>query len=250
VGLGLLFYEAHSDLDPPTFIMSAKPLSAFVLGGSGTAGKGIVKALIDNPNYNKVGIIGRRKLEFPNSADNPNFAKVEQKVIDFDDASTYAEAFKGYDVGFCALGIASAGISNEAYFKITHDYVVNTAKLALAGGCKHYHFISGQGTSKTSWFNWARVKAQVEEEISAMGFDRLSIYRPAGIIKDCNEATTKAEHAGILAFKILDPFKLMSVHSLVLGQVIANNTFRVVEAKSETLSNGDILKLAKEFNVK
>jgi hypothetical protein len=56
------------------------------------------------------------------------------------------------------------------------------------------------------------------------------------------------EKAGICAFKILDPFQLMSVDSLVLGKMIVDNTFFGSVEKVETLENCAIQKLAKEFN--
>jgi oxidoreductase len=249
---GFIFFNSESSTleEQIKYKMASKPLSAFVMGGTGTAGKGIIKALLENPSFEKVTIIGRRPLDLPSVIAHPNFSKFDQKSIDFENPASYADVFKGYDVGFCALGIASVGLTNEAYYRITHDYVVDTAKKALEGGCRHYHFISGQSTSKTSWFYWARTKAQVEEEIAAMGFERVSIYRPAGIVKDKSEELTTAEKAGVCAFKVLDPFGLISVDSLLLGKAIVNNTFRVVETKSEILNNADIIKIGKGQGVK
>jgi len=223
--------------------MPSAPLKAFVLGGTGTAGKSIVKALIETPQFEKVTLISRRTLELPSS---PGYEKIDQKIINFEEPSKYAKEFEGYDVGFCALGTSSVGMSEEQYYHVTYDYVVGTAELARAGGCKQYHFVSGRGTSKDSYFAWARTKAKVEEKLSQMGFERLSIYRPAGIIKDKAEIKTFGESAGLCAWKILDPFHWNSVHTLVLGKVIVNNTFRVAEP-IEILENSDILRLSKEI---
>jgi len=230
--------------------MSAKiiPQRAFVLGSTGTVGKAIVKALIENPGFSQVTLVGRRKLELPDPSENFGYSKIDQKIIDFENESSYAESFNDYDVGFCALGISSVGLTNEQYYRITHDYVMGPARLAKAGGCRHFHMVTGQSTSKTSLFYWARVKAEVEEELTQLGFDKLSIYRPAGIVKDKNEVTTTKEKAGICAFKILDPFHCMSVESLVLGKMMVDNTFFGSGEKVETLDNGTIQKLSKEFN--
>lgn len=224
-------------------------LNAIVLGASGTAGKSIVKALIDHPKFNSVTLFGRRLLEFPTIADHPGYSKIKQKIIDFDDVEKYAEDFKGYDVGFCALGTSSVGVNKEQYYRITHDYVVNTAKLARSGGCKQFHFISGKSTSKDSYFSWARTKAEVEDELLQMGFERVSIYRPAGIIKDKAEVTTTGESIGIRAWNILDPKHCYSVDTVILGKVMVENTFRATQA-SEILENSDILQLWKEMSAK
>lgn len=222
-------------------------LKAFVLGASGTAGKSIVKALVDHPKFDKVTLIGRRSLDLSNISNHAGYSKINQKIIDFDDVEPYAHDFDGFDVGFCALGTSSVGVDKEMYYRITHDYVINTAKLARAGGCKQFHFISGKSTSKDSYFSWARTKAEVEDKLLAMGFERVSIYRPAGIVKDRSEITSTGESIGIYAFHILDPFKCASVDTMVLGKVIVENTFRAAEA-NEILENKDILRLWKETN--
>lgn len=224
-------------------------LNAVVLGASGTAGKSILKALIDHPKFNSVTLIGRRSLELTSIAEHPGYSKIKQKIIDFDDVEKYAEDFKGYDIGFCALGISSVGVNKEQYYRITHDYVVNTAKLAHSGGCKQFHFISGKSTSKDSYFSWARTKAEVEEKLLQMGFERVSIYRPAGIIKDKAEVNSTGESIGIHAWNILDPMHCYSVDTVVLGKVMVENTFRATQAH-EILENSDILRLWKDMSGK
>ncbi|KAG4065518.1 hypothetical protein HA402_013288 [Bradysia odoriphaga] len=224
-------------------------LSAFVLGASGTAGKSIVKALVDHPKFNKITLIGRRTLDLSNIAHQPGYSKIQQKTIDFENVEKYATDFQGYDVGFCALGTSSVGVNKEQYYRITHDYVINSAKLAHSGGCKQFHFISGKSTSKDSWYSWARTKAEVEEKLLAMGFERVSIYRPGGIIKDRTEITSTGESIGIYAFNILDPFRCISVDTVVLGKVIVQSSFRAIES-NEILENADILRLWKEGNQK
>lgn len=224
-------------------------LSAFVLGASGTAGKSIVKALVDHPKFNKVTLIGRRTLDLSNIADKPGYSKIEQKIIDFDNVEKHTNDFHGFDVGFCALGTSSVGVNKEQYYRITHDYVINTAKLAYSGGCKQFHFISGRSTSKDSWYSWARTKAEVEEKLLAMGFKRVSVYRPGGIIKDRTEITSTGESIGIYAFNVLDPFRCVSVETVVLGKVMVENSFRAIES-NEILENADILRLWKEGNQK
>lgn len=219
-------------------------LSAFVLGASGTAGKSIVKALVDHPQFENVTLFGRRLLDLSNISTHPGYTKIKQKIIDFENVEKYELDFAGYDVGFCALGTSSVNVSKEQYYRITHDYVVNTARLAHSGGCKQFHFISGRSTSKNSYFSWARTKAEVEEKLLTMGFERVSIYRPAGIIKDRSEITGVGESIGIYAWNILDPCHWNSIDTLTLGKVMVENTFRTTES-NEILENSDMLRLSK-----
>src|SRR5687768_13530927 len=114
--------------------------TAYLIGATGGAGSGIVKALAAHPQFTKVTIFGRRPVNLP--ADNPNYSKFVQKTIDFENLGQHEQDFVGFDVGFCALGVTS-GTPN--YYKITHDYCADTSKLALQGGCKHIHLITGNG---------------------------------------------------------------------------------------------------------
>lgn len=56
--------------------------------------------------------------------------------------------------------------------------MVNTAKLAKQGGCKDFHLVTAQGSNKNSWFLYPKTKGLVEQEVTDMAFNRLSIYRP------------------------------------------------------------------------
>ena len=217
--------------------MAAK--TAYVIGGSGVAGGGMIKALASHPQFSKVTIFGRRPVPMP--SDDPKYAKFVQKTIDFENLSQHEQDFVGFDVGFCALGVTS-GTPN--YYKITHDYVADTAKLALQGGCKHFHLITGQGTNINSWFEWARIKAKLEQTVSAMGFERVSIYRPAGILFD-NPALSVGRRVLNSIFKVADHWRLLSVFADVLGDVMVKNTFRETDKKVEILTNADINRLAK-----
>src|SRR5690242_16813717 len=84
------------------------------------------------------------------------------------------------------------------FYKIDHDYVVNTARVAHSAGCKQYHVITAQGTKENSWFYYPKVKvsycnsfvevfvrqAEVEKDIKAIGFQRVGIYRPGMMMCD------------------------------------------------------------------
>ncbi|KAK6022553.1 hypothetical protein OSTOST_11747 [Ostertagia ostertagi] len=97
--------------------------SAFVVGASGAVGKQLVDALVSSHQFKKVLVVGRR--EIPLSHEN-----VEQAVIDFDTIEKHADLFKDIDVGFCALGTTRGKAGKEGFYKVDHDYVLNTAKVA------------------------------------------------------------------------------------------------------------------------
>lgn len=155
-------------------------LTAFILGATGEVGRELFHALAANQSISKLVLIGRRKQEL----DADKFQNVEQRVIDFDKIGDFTDSFQGFDVGYCCLGTTKAKAGKEGFIKVDHDYVVNAAKLALDGGCKHFHLVTSQGANKDSWFLYQKTKGQTEADVEKLGFDRLSIYRPALLLCD------------------------------------------------------------------
>jgi len=80
----------------------------------------------------------------------------------------------GYPIGVIILNL----------LKFLSHSVVNSAKLAKQGGCKDFHLVTAQGSNKNSWFLYPKTKGLVEEEVTNMAFNRLSIYRPGLLLCD------------------------------------------------------------------
>ena len=160
--------------------MKMTQLSAFILGATGETGKELLLALAANQSISKLVLIGRRKQDL----EQDTFKNVEQRVIDFDKIGEFSDSFQGFDVGYCCLGTTKGKAGKEGFFKVDHDYVVESAKLAKEGGCKHFHLVTAQGANKNSWFLYPKTKGQAEAAVEDLGFDRLSIYRPALLLCD------------------------------------------------------------------
>lgn len=158
-----------------------KNLSAFVLGYTGEVGKELTKLLAANENFSRVVLIGRRTTEFSGE----KYSRIEQTVIDdFDKLSESADAFKGFDVGFCCLGTTRGKSGADGFVKVDRDYVVQAAKLAKEGGCKQFHLVTAQGSNKDAFFLFPKTKGQAETAVIKLGFERLAIYRPGLLLCD------------------------------------------------------------------
>jgi len=221
-------------------------LTAFVVGGTGEVGKAIIKALAESPQFTKVTLIGRRQVPLPTPEEDKSYDKFDEKIVDFE--ALQAEAFQGYDVGFCALGTTKGKAGAAGFYKVDHDYVVNSAKMAKVGGTKHFHLVSSVGANKNSYFLYPKTKGEVEEELTQMGFERLSIYRPSLLLVP--EGRQESRIAEAIARSIIGPLdrkRWWSVEVPLLGKVIVANNFRPIESKVEILENGLINKLGKEL---
>ena len=64
------------------------------------------------------------------------------------------------------------------YYKVEHDYCINVAKISHHNKVKKFLYISSSGANASSVFYYLRIRGEVEEAISAIGFDSLHIFRP------------------------------------------------------------------------
>ncbi|EQB79219.1 hypothetical protein CB1_056579097 [Camelus ferus] len=148
--------------------------SVFILGASGETGRVLLKEILEQNLFSKVTLIGRRKLVFDEEA----YKNVNQEVVDFEKLDDYASAFQGHDVGFCCLGTTRKKAGAEGFVRVDRDYVLKSAELAKAGGCKHFNLLSSKGADKSSNFLYTQVKGEVEARVEELKFDRYSIFRP------------------------------------------------------------------------
>ncbi|KAK1159665.1 oxidoreductase HTATIP2 [Acipenser oxyrinchus oxyrinchus] len=123
----------------------------------------LFKEIVNSQIFSKIALI-RRRLAFENEA----HENVLQEVVDFEKLDDYAAAFQGHDVGYCCLGTTKAKSGEQGFIRVDHDYVLNSAKLAKAGGCSHFNLESSKGADKTSSFLY--LKAEVCKVEMCCGF--------------------------------------------------------------------------------
>ena len=146
--------------------------TAVLLGASGLVGSALLKQLIDDPEYDKIIAIVRKKFK----VDHP---KIEQQIIDFDKPESYTDLIKG-DVLFSSFGttIKKAG-SKDNQYKIDFTYQYEVAKAASENDIKHYVLVSSAGADPKSKIFYSRIKGELDQEISKLNFDHITILRPS-----------------------------------------------------------------------
>ncbi|CAD5124528.1 DgyrCDS12806 [Dimorphilus gyrociliatus] len=221
--------------------------NAFVMGFTGGIGQEVLKALAREKLFAKVVLIGRRKVEF----DDEELKTWEQRIVDFDNLSKHTEDFKDLHVGFCSLGTTRAKAGKEGFYKIDHDYVLESAKLAKDGGCEEFHYVSSAGADKSSMFFYLKTKAEIEDDLSKVGFNRLSIYRPKMLLGKRDEARMGERVAKFLLKPIvaLSPTAL-SVPMEDVAKAMLNNSKKSINESVEILDNVACHNLSKEGNSK
>lgn len=91
----------------------------------------------------------------------------------------------GFDACFFCLGVASAGMSESDYRRVTYDLTLAAAAtLARLNPAMTFVSVSGAGadSSERGRIMWTRVRGETENAILRLPFKTAAIVRPAGIV--------------------------------------------------------------------
>ena len=128
--------------------MSSSSKTALILGATGATGRHLLRELLSNSEWSKVGEYGRRVT--PESSLPENWSKLEQKAIDFENLDAAGLKDGRWDVVFVTLGTnhASAG-STEMFEKIDRECVVRFAVLGPTLILRHRYVVNACQAAKT-----------------------------------------------------------------------------------------------------
>ncbi|BDY06428.1 NAD(P)H-binding protein [Ferrimonas sp. YFM] len=146
--------------------------TAVVIGATGVVGRALVDQLSRQPNIQQVRTLTRRPA--PHSS-----PKVDNRVIDFDHLSQYADLMKG-DLLFSCLGTTrkQAG-SIDAQRKVDYSYQWRVAELAAEQGVGHYLLVSSSGADPKSKSPYLKMKGELEQRVRSLPFNRISVFQPS-----------------------------------------------------------------------
>lgn len=213
-----------------------------VFGATGLAGRGVVRACLDDPRVREIRAIVRRPLPVSDAR------LREVHCDDFADLAPIAETFEGIDAVLYCLGISASQVDGEAAYRvITYDYGLAAGQIVAERSPKAvFHFISGSGTHTQSRFMWARVKGETEDALRELGLGGIVCWRPGMI-------TTDGIPPGIpwsyrIAHTLARPLRFlssMSVHHEDIGRAMLQLT---IEGRREgTIDNREIRTTADRY---
>lgn len=166
-----------------------------IAGATGLTGTYCLEYLLLQLKITKVIAIGRK----PTGIQNP---KLEEVILSDNKLITKIVA----DAFICCLGttIKKAG-SKEAFSKIDMELPLYLAKNLHKNGCEVIAVISAMSASENSIFFYNQVKGKMEAEIQKIGFESVSIFRPA-IIDGPRKEKRTGEKIGLAVIKFFSPF--------------------------------------------
>jgi uncharacterized protein YbjT (DUF2867 family) len=154
-------------------------VKVLLFGATGMIGQGVLRECLLDPGVERVVTIGR-------SATRQQHTKLTEIVHgDLHDYSAIESHLTGFDACFFCLGIASAGMTEEDYTRVTYGIAVAAAEtLVRRNPQMTFIFVSGAGSDSTERGRtmWARVKGKAENAILRTPFKGAYVFRP-GVIQ-------------------------------------------------------------------
>ncbi|WP_295098491.1 NAD(P)H-binding protein [uncultured Fibrobacter sp.] len=151
-----------------------------LFGSTGLIGKNVLKLLVRLDQVERVYCPVRRVPEPAETGILEGAAKVDFDVVDFEHVDKLREKFAGLDAAICCLGttIKQAG-SKPAQEKIDVRLPLSLAAVAKKAGVRHFLCVSAQGANSHSPFFYNRLKGMLEEGLTMMNFEALTLVRPS-----------------------------------------------------------------------
>lgn len=213
-----------------------------IFGASGTAGDGVLKAALANPDIKKIHVITRRAT--PRIEGAVASGKVQMTLhMDYLDYTAVHEQIAEADAVYWALGTSSVGVDEKTYGMIHVDFPVRFVTEWVSASNKpdiSFHYISSSDISADSSMMWAREKVRAENSLFkfAAGSNlRVIAYRP-----DYIGPTTEEAHIGQnLLYWFFAPVN-SAVRATQIGQAMIEVTARGTEFENgDKLSTGSII---------
>ena len=224
----------------------SEPLHIALVGSTGLIGRKLIEACSGRRDIRLIAI-ARREVAFAPGIRREMIVAAPEK---------WGEVIAGVNpqVLISALGTTwkKAGESEEAFRAVDQDLVVATARAAYKAGVRQMVSISSVGADARSKNFYLRVKGEVENELSKVGFKRLDLLRP-GLLKGPRENDRRlGERLGIVASPVIDPFlggKLRQYRSIE-ASVVAHGALGFASRKAGgrfTHDNDSIRRSAREW---
>jgi uncharacterized protein YbjT (DUF2867 family) len=229
---------AWADADAAVAGAAAAARIVVVAGASGLVGREILQGLLADESVAAVHSLGRRELSLTHP-------KLTQHRVDF----KALPALPSVGEAFIALGTTIKVAGSQAAFRaVDFEAVVAVAKAAKAAGARRLGVVSAMGAHPRSAIFYNRVKGEMEEALSALGFDTLVIARPSFLAGDreaLGQPLRSGEKLALRVSQLLAPL-IPKNYASVDARSVANALLAMVPAAKgrHVLLSGELQKLS------
>jgi len=151
-------------------------MKVLIFGATGMVGQGVLLECLRDPEVTEVVTVGRTPTR---NADPKLREIVHQDLLDL---SSIEASLAGFDACFFCLGVASAGMKEADYRRVTYGFTLAAAEpLARLTPEMTFIYVSGSGTDSTERGSmWARVKGSTENALLRLPI-KAFMFRPGFI---------------------------------------------------------------------
>ena len=154
-------------------------MNVVLFGATGMVGQGVLRECLRDAGVTDVLTVGRS----PTGQTHPRLREiVHADLLDF---APLGSTLSGFDACFFCLGVASAGMAETDYRRITFGITLAAATtLVRLNPGMTFIYVSGAGadSSERGRVMWARVRGETENAVLRLPFRTAVVIRPAGII--------------------------------------------------------------------
>jgi uncharacterized protein YbjT (DUF2867 family) len=150
------------------------------------------------------------------------------------------------DEVFICLGTTIKVAGSQAAFRaVDFDAVVAVARMGIAQAATKLGVISAMGASPKSGVFYSRVKGEMEQAVSALGFESVTLVRPsflAGDRESLQQTSRPGEKIALAAMKLFNPLipkNYQAVQARDVAQALLRGV-RQARAGTRVLLSGDL----------
>ena len=194
--------------------------------------------LINDPLCDQIVTLTRNKVIINNK-------KHKNHVIDFSSLNEIKKTIKNCDYVYSGIGTTQSRVNynKEKYRSIDYDITLNIARACKESGIKSFSLVSTAGADRTKNNFYLSLKGEIDEEVSKIGIDSLSIFRPSLLLGKRNENRfgEKLAQQVMPLFSPLMPedyrpiraeFVASSMHKISMKNIKGNNIYHFKEMMS------------------
>jgi uncharacterized protein YbjT (DUF2867 family) len=162
-------------------------MNVLLVGATGMVGQGVLRECLLDPDVQLIQTVGRTPL----GAQHPKLREIVHQDLWHYEA--IGANLSGFDACFFCLGVASSGMREQDYERVTYGITMAAAEiLSRLNPRMTFIYVSGAGTdsSEQGRTMWARVKGKTENALLRMPFTAAYMFRP-GIIQPLYGARSK-----------------------------------------------------------
>jgi uncharacterized protein YbjT (DUF2867 family) len=162
-------------------------MNVLLVGATGMVGQGVLRECLLDPDVQLIQTVGRTPL----GAQYPKLREIVHQDLWHYEA--IGANLSGFDACFFCLGVASSGMREQDYERVTYGITMAAAEiLSRLNPRMTFIYVSGAGTdsSEQGRTMWARVKGKTENALLRMPFTAAYMFRP-GIIQPLYGARSK-----------------------------------------------------------